>query len=96
MHINSTESDNVDVTKCCRVGGVGGVAYVIELAPFEATKFEVVTCKDIIIEETHVDPTTCSRVSGSESMSLLEYLLILKEVMELYFKGEEKLRNELK
>ena len=93
MHVISVESNNVDVAKRRHVGGG---SYVFESNPSEATKVEVVACEDDIVKGTTVDPTTCSRVGGSESKSLLKSLLIPKEVMELYFKREKKLRNELK
>lgn len=93
LHVIPMESDYVDVAKRRRVGDD---SYVFDTASSKAIEIKVVACKDVVVEGTPIDPAACSWVSGSESRLLLKSLLIPEEVMELYFKGEEKLRNELK
>ena len=92
MYVIPMESEDVDVYKRRRVGGE---SFVIKSTPSEATEVQGVVFQDGV-EDIPVNLAACSRVSSSESRSLLKSLLIPKEVMELYFKGEEKLRNELK
>lgn len=86
MCVIHMEFNYVDITLC-------GDFYVFGLAPFEATKVKVVACKDVVFEITPIDLTTCSRL---ESGLLLISLSIPNRVMGLYFKKEEKLKNELK